>query len=94
MEKNISSYNYINVNSFNYTIFENLTEKFKDNDLLKSLLILSFDNEIGQVIEMEYPENSLEKSSLKLISGMGFPETNNIIDEDIRNIYSKLETVS
>lgn len=45
---------------------------------IESIVLLSFDNEIGQIVEMEYPPNQLPKQQLKLICSTGFPETNHI----------------
>lgn len=48
---------------------------------LQSIILLSFDNEVGQIVENEYPKDQINKQQLKLISIMGFPETNNIAQE-------------
>ena len=43
--------------------------------VINSICGLSFDDEIGQIVEAIWPESSLESSSLKALCGLGFPET-------------------
>lgn len=49
---------------------------------IKSIILLSFDNEIGQLVDKEFPNNSLKKEQLKFISIMGFPETNTLMEDE------------
>lgn len=77
--------NIIDDKVFSY-MFQN-NNKFDDNKtkedvkLIQSLCILSFDDLIGQIAENVYPENSLDKLSIKQITGLGFPETNSLCED-------------
>ena len=48
---------------------------------IENIITLSFDNEIGQIVETEFPQGKLDKSILKLLSIKGFPETNQLSHE-------------
>lgn len=49
-------------------------------EIIKAICLLSFDDSIGQIAESVYPPDSLEKLTLKQITGLGFPETNSILE--------------
>ena len=62
---------------------------------ISNIILLSFDNEIGQVVDKECPIGLIPKLQLKSISVMGFPETNHLTQEGdlgfifkIRNDYN------
>lgn len=55
---------------------QNYLNQSNSNDfLIKSICGLAFDDEIGQIVEAVWPENSLDSSALKALCGLGFPET-------------------
>ncbi len=64
---------------------ENMSElkqnKFMNDRIINALCVLCFDDEIGQVTENIWPEYSLNKETIKNISGLGFPETNSLTDD-------------
>jgi hypothetical protein len=60
----------------------------KSSELVKALCVLCFDDEIGQVAENIFPPNSLDKTTMRNISALGFPETNNMIqDGEVQFIF-------
>lgn len=71
--------------------------------LILSIAFLGFDDNIGQVVEQNYPPDSLEKISLRQISSIGFPETNSFTEEGEltyifnirkRNLSSSIKCIS
>ncbi len=48
--------------------------------IIKAICLLSFDDSIGQIAESVFPQDALEKLTIKQITGLGFPETNSILD--------------
>jgi hypothetical protein len=50
------------------------------DEIIKAICLLSFDDSIGQIAESIYPIDSLEKLTIKQITGLGFPETNSILE--------------
>jgi hypothetical protein len=56
------------------------TGKTNKSDIIKAICLLSFDDSIGQIAESVYPQDSLEKLTIKQITGLGFPETNSILE--------------
>lgn len=86
MEKGNGIYEYIIDSRVFPYLFQNENMNLsslcnKSNELIKSLCVLCFDDEIGQVAENIFPQNSLDKSTMKIISALGFPETNNMIED-------------
>lgn len=66
----------------------------KSNELIKALCVLCFDDEIGQVAENIFPQNSLDKSTMRIISALGFPETNNMIqDGEVQFIFKIRQSI-
>lgn len=67
---------------FFYLFYKNKENQIISNEsIVHSICILSFDDEIGQIVESVWPINSISKLCLKNISSLGFPETN-CINED------------
>ena len=56
------------------------TSKYNKDDIIKAICLLSFDDSIGQIAESIYPQETLEKLTIKQITGLGFPETNSILE--------------
>ena len=70
---------------FPYLFDSNSSEGFcsnrnisRDTQYITSLLVLRFDDDIGQMVEESWPIDSLDKSTIKQISSLGFPETNSL----------------
>lgn len=63
-----------------YDLLENKTKHLK-SEYITSLIILKFDDDIGQIAEQVWPLDSLDKNTIKQISSLGFPETNSIKNE-------------
>lgn len=78
----------------------NIISKEKDNiksfklPQINNIILLTFDNEVGQIVDKEFPKNSLDKSVLKVISFKGFPETNQILQEGDLGYIFKVRTNS
>ncbi len=49
-------------------------------DIIKAICLLNFDDSIGQIAESVWPPEVLEKLTIKQITGLGFPETNSILE--------------
>ena len=85
MEKSNQIYmNIIDSKVFPYILEEKNkleNESLNNFNLIKALCILSFDDEIGQIAETFWPQNSLDKTHLKQLSGLGFPQTNSLSDD-------------
>ncbi len=77
MEKNKLAYKILNQKHFSLCAHQNLNSS-SDNSFIYALYILSFDDEIGQIIEAEYPKALLDKVTAKNLTGLGFPETNSL----------------
>ena len=61
---------------------------------IENLVFLTFDDDIGQIIEKLYPENSLDQISSKQISSTGFPETNSCKENgEISYIFNYRENI-
>jgi hypothetical protein len=61
---------------------------------IKNIIILTFDNEVGQIVDKEFPKEGLNKNILKVISIKGFPETNQISAEGEIGYIFKVRTNS
>jgi hypothetical protein len=77
--------NIIDQKTFSYLFEDNKYLKtinlFKnEKKLVEAICMLSFDDSIGQIAENLYPENSIDYTTIKQITGLGFPETNMILD--------------
>jgi hypothetical protein len=62
----------------------------EDTNLVHSICLLNFDDSIGQIAERVWPENSLDKITIKQITGLGFPETNTIVDSGENKFIFKI----
>lgn len=62
--------------------------------IIENIVILTFDNEVGQIVENEYPRDGLEKQLLKVICIKGFPETNKISQNGDLGYIFKVRTNS
>ena len=92
MENNIIQ--LIDREVFFYLFEEKANDKKKEKNLIENLVFLSFDDDIGQIVEKYYPENSLDENSLKEISSNGFPETNSCKDNgEITYIFNYRENI-
>ena len=93
MENNIIQ--LIDREVFFYLFEEKANDKKKEKNLIENLVFLSFDDDIGQIVEKYYPENSLDENSLKEISSNGFPETNSCKDNgEITYIFNYRENIN
>jgi hypothetical protein len=50
----------------------------RDTQYITSLLVLRFDDDIGQIVDEAWPIDGLDKNTIKQISALGFPETNSL----------------
>jgi hypothetical protein len=66
----------------------------RNEELVKAFCILSFDDEIGQITENVWPKDSLDKYTLKQVSGLGFPESNSSDDSEVFFIFRIRENYS
>jgi hypothetical protein len=84
----------IDQKTFSYLFEDNKFTKTvqfnNDKSLVHSICLLNFDDSIGQVAESIWPENSLDKITLKQITGLGFPETNMIVDSGENKFIFKI----
>jgi len=80
MENNKIAYKILNQKHFSLLAHQN-TNSSNDSSFIHSIFILSFDDEIGQIIECNWPQGHLEKPTLKNLTGLGFPETNSLGSE-------------
>jgi hypothetical protein len=86
--------NIIDQKIFSY-LFEdnkfNASIKIKnDKKLIQSICLLSFDDSIGQIADIVWPENSLDKQTIKQVTGSGFPETNMIAENGENKFIFKI----
>lgn len=51
-----------------------------NEEIIKAICLLNFDDSIGQIAESIWPPNIIEKLTIKQITGLGFPETNSILE--------------
>ena len=66
----------------------NYSSKKTSKKLVQALIVLCFDDEIGQIAENVWPPNLIDKSTMKNLSGLGFPETNSIgEDGEMRYVF-------
>ena len=85
MEKNKLAYKILNQKHFSLLTHQNINTS-KETSYITSIFALSFDNEIGQVVESSWPNGLLDKSTLKNLTGLSFPE-NNLIGSDEELLY-------
>jgi len=52
--------------------------KMTETEYITSLLVLRFDDNIGQIAEQVWPPESLDHQTIKQLSSLGFPETNSL----------------
>jgi hypothetical protein len=56
------------------------SSKYNKDDIIIAICLLNFDDSIGQIAESIYPQDILDKLTIKQITGLGFPETNSILE--------------
>jgi hypothetical protein len=79
---------------FFYLLDKKLNNTKIQEHKIENLVFLTFDDDIGQVIEKLYPENSLDQQSSKQISSTGFPETNSCKENgEITYIFNYRENI-
>jgi hypothetical protein len=91
-QKNQTNYDYICNQIVDNKVFPYLFDsngfdliknknKISETEYISSLIILRFDDDIGQIAEQVWPPNSLDKNTIKQISALGFPETNSLKED-------------
>ena len=69
---------------FFYYNLENIDDQINSKyikNIITNIIFIGFDDNIGSISEKIYPNNSLDKETLQIISQIGFPETNIISEE-------------
>ena len=69
---------------FFYYDLENIDDQINSKyikNIITNIVFIGFDDNIGSISEKIYPNNSLDKETLQIISQIGFPETNIISEE-------------
>ena len=82
MENQKIAYKVLNQKHQNFSLLAHqLTNSTTEPLFIYSLFVLSFDDEIGQIVESSWPNNLFDKVTLKNLTGLGFPETNSLANE-------------
>ena len=81
MDNNTLAYELLNQKNITILNQHHVTDS-SDNNQFYCICVFCFDVELGQILESVYPSNVLEEQTLKNLTALSFPETNNSFNED------------